>query len=170
MNLLNVYIRSNQELNVVERIKVLAADDHTLFRKGTVMLLKTFPEVGEVYEATNGQEVLQKLDQEDIDIVLMDLDMPVLDGIETSKKALSKYPKIHIIVVSMIDSLSVISDLIEIGVHSYLIKDAEPSEVHRAILSVINKDFYYNQIVARALHQKVQKGVVANPIFKDRTD
>lgn len=121
------------------------------------MLLQSFDEVANVEEAENGKEALTKLNEGSFDLVLLDLEMPVMDGWETSKKITLKHPEVKIIMISMHDSLQIISDLIETGVHSYLLKNAEPEEVHRAILSVTNNDFYYNQLVSKALHKKVQK-------------
>lgn len=141
-----------------KQINVLIADDHTLFRKGLTMMVGSFPEVGKVRNVENGQLVLDVLKQEPADILLLDLEMPILDGRETAKKVLKKYPDIHIIMISMHDSLTLISELIQIGIHSYLVKSAEPEEVHRAMVSVLNNDFYYNQLVAKALHEKVVHG------------
>lgn len=141
-----------------EKLRILVTDDHTLFRKGTMMLVNTFKEVGEVKDASNGKEAIEELSKNQYDILLLDLDMPVMDGWEASRKIISKFPDLKIIMISMHDSLEVISDLIEIGVHSYLLKDAHPEEMHRAIVSVINNDFYYNHLVSKALHTKMQKG------------
>lgn len=150
-------------------ISVLLADDHTLFRKGMSMMVKTFPGVSSVRDVENGQLALDVLKDEHVDILLLDLEMPVLDGWETSKKVVAKHPDTYIIMISMHDSLTLISDLIEIGVHSYLLKSAEPEEVQKAIVSVMNNDFYYNQLVARALHQKVKQGGIAKPLFHERS-
>ena len=139
------------------KLNILVTDDHTLFRRGTMMLLESFNEVGNVDDAENGKEAIEKLSDFNFDLVLLDLEMPVMDGWETAKKIVSKFPEIKIIMISMHDSLQIISDLIEIGVHSYLLKNADPDEVHKAILSVINNDFYYNQLVSKALHKRVQK-------------
>lgn len=139
-------------------IRVLIADDHTLFRKGMSMMVKTFPGVVEVKDVENGQKALDYLADNPVDILLLDLEMPVLDGWETSRKVVNNFPDTYVIMISMHDSLKLISDLIEIGVHSYLLKSAEPEEVQKAIMSVINNDFYYNQLVAKALHQKVKSG------------
>lgn len=152
-----------------QKITVLTADDHTLFRKGTVMMLKTFREVGQVLEANNGQEALDVIKDHPVDILLLDLEMPVMDGWETSKRVLTKHPDIHIIMLSMHDSLSVISDMIEMGVHSYLLKNSDPEEVHRAIVSAVNHEFYYNNIIAKALHEKVKAGGVEKPIFNEKS-
>jgi two-component system, NarL family, response regulator DegU len=153
-----------------DKLKILVTDDHTLFRKGTMMLVNTFKEVGEVNDASNGKEALEELSKNQYDIILLDLDMPVMDGWETARKIVSKHPEIKIIMISMHDSLQTISDLIEIGVHSYLLKNAEPDEVHRAILSVINNDFYYNQLVSKALHKKIQKDGIDNKSIPSRGD
>ncbi|MEQ9466867.1 MAG: response regulator transcription factor [Ekhidna sp.] len=139
------------------KLNILVTDDHTLFRRGTMMLLESFEEVAEVDDAENGKEALEKLSTENFHLILLDLEMPVMDGWETAKKIVSKHPDVKIIMISMHDSLQIISDLIEIGVHSYLLKNAEPDEVHKAILSVVNNDFYYNHLVSKALHKKVQK-------------
>ncbi|WP_425389662.1 response regulator transcription factor [Ekhidna sp.] len=140
-----------------DKLNILVTDDHTLFRRGTMMLLESFNEVGQVDEAENGKDALEKLTDNAFDLILLDLEMPVMDGWETAKKITAKHPEVKIIMISMHDSLQIISDLIEIGVHSYLLKNAEPEEVHRAIISVVNNDFYYNQLVSKALHKKVQK-------------
>ena len=140
-----------------DKLNILVTDDHTLFRRGTMMLLESFDEIANVDDAENGKEALEKLEEGNFDLMLLDLEMPVLDGWETAKKVVSKYPEVKIIMISMHDSLQIISDLIEIGVHSYLLKNADPDEVHKAIVSVRNNDFYYNQLVSKALHKKVQK-------------
>ena len=137
--------------------RVLVVDDHTLFRKGLVLMLDAFEDIEVVHDCSNGSEALEFLKLNPIHVVLLDLDMPVLDGWETAKRIIGKYPGTHIIIISMNDTLEVIAELIEIGVHSYLLKDAEPQEVKRAIQSVINNDFYYNHLVSRALRQNFQK-------------
>lgn len=144
-------------MNQPDKLNILVTDDHTLFRRGTMMLLESFDEIGTVDDAENGKEAIEKLEENSFDLLLLDLEMPVLDGWETAKKVVSKFPEVKIIMISMHDSLQIISDLIEIGVHSYLLKNADPDEVHKAIVSVTNNDFYYNQLVSKALHKKVQK-------------
>ena len=151
-------------------LSILVTDDHTLFRKGTMMLLETFGEVSSVDDAKNGKEALEKLGDKHFDLILLDLEMPVMDGWEASRKIISKFPKTKIVMISMHDSLQIISDLIEIGVHSYLLKNADPEEVHRAIVSVINNDFYYNQLVSKALHKKIQRDGIEKKGIQPRAD
>ena len=137
-------------------LNVLIVDDHKLFRMGMDMFVKSFSEVRSVYQASNGKEALEVLMSSKIDVVLLDLEMPVMDGWEASKEIIAEYPTIKIIVISMHDSLQTVSDLIECGVHSYLLKDATPEDVHKAIISVVNNDFYYNNLVSRALHKRIK--------------
>jgi len=136
-------------------VNVLVTDDHTLFRKGTMKLIEAFSEVAHVYEAENGEVALRVMEEKPIDIILLDLDMPVLNGWETARRIIKKYPDCYIIVISMNDSLPIISELIEIGVHSYLLKNAEPAEVQVAIRGVLENQFYYNHLVSKALRTKV---------------
>lgn len=151
-------------------IRVLMADDHTLFRKGMSLMVKSFPGIGKVKDVENGQLAIDILGKEKFDILLLDLEMPVLDGWETARKVVSRYPDVHIIMISMHDSLGLISELIEIGVHSYLLKNAEPEEVQKAIRSVLNNDFYYNQLVSKALHETFQNGKMPRPSYIDRNE
>lgn len=137
------------------QINVLCTDDHTLFRRGTMKLIETFSVVDKIFEAENGEEALKVLGSEEVDMILLDLDMPVMDGWDAAKKIVNRYPKVYIIMVSMHDDLKLISDLIEIGVHGYLLKSADPSEMKTAIHSILNHQFYYNQLVSKALHRKV---------------
>ncbi|MFY0605490.1 MAG: response regulator transcription factor [Cyclobacteriaceae bacterium] len=139
-----------------KQIKVLMADDHALFRKGMAAMVKSFEIVAEVSDVENGQKAIDALSEKHYDILLLDLEMPVLDGWETAKHVVENFPNTNIIMISMHDSLSMISDLITIGVHSYLVKTCQPEEVSQAIHSVCNNEFYYNQVVAKALHQKVK--------------
>lgn len=134
-------------------LKVYIADDQTLFRKGMSQLVNSFKEVSLVKEAGNGQEMLDLVKAEPPHVILMDLDMPIMDGIEASEKIINQYPDIKIIVLSMHSSTQHIFYLMELGVHSFLLKNAEPEEVQKAIISVVKNDFYQNELVVEALRK-----------------
>ena len=140
-----------------EKINILVVDDHTLFRKGSVMLVKSFDIAENVFEAENGKVAIETVNSQPIDLILLDLDMPIMGGKDTAKQLLKTNPEIHIIMVSMNQELAMISELIEIGVHSYILKDSEPEELNRAVRCVLNNEFYYNQIVSKALHQNFKE-------------
>ena len=148
-----------------DKINVLVVDDHTLFRKGSVLLVQSFGFADQVLEAENGKRALEVIKSNTVDLVMLDLDMPVMDGKETAKQIIKQYPKISIVMVSMNEELETISELIDIGVHSYILKNTEPEELQKAIEYVRNNEFYYNQIVSKALHKKVKER--PNHVFQD---
>jgi len=151
----------------MSKYKVYIADDQTLFRKGISQLVKTFKNVDLVKEAGNGQELLDLVKEEEPSVILMDLDMPIMDGIEASEKVLNKYPDVKIIVLSMHSDQQHIFYLMELGVHAFLLKNAEPEEVENAIISVIKNDFFQNEIVVEALRQgaKNRRKATNRPVF-----
>jgi DNA-binding NarL/FixJ family response regulator len=135
----------------MKKINIYIADDHTFVRKGMSRLLKTFERVGEVAEASNGKELIALIKETSPDAVLLDLEMPVMGGSETAKFLVEHFPNIKIIVLTMHTEEFFILNLIEIGVHGFLSKNAEPEEVEQALYSVTEKDFYRNEIVNNAM-------------------
>jgi DNA-binding NarL/FixJ family response regulator len=135
----------------MKKINIYLADDHTFVRKGMSRLLKTFERVGEVAEASNGKELIALIKETSPDAVLLDLEMPVMGGSETAKFLVEHFPNIKIIVLTMHTEEFFILNLIEIGVHGFLSKNAEPEEVEQALYSVTEKDFYRNEIVNNAM-------------------
>lgn len=135
----------------MEVIKVAIADDHKIFRKGVVLSLRPFTNIKFVQEAENGEELLNGIATSEPDVVLMDLRMPVKDGIETTKALSKQYPHIHVIVLSMYEDERFVYHLMENGAHGYLLKNAEPQEIRKAIIDVHEKGYYLNNFVNRIL-------------------
>jgi len=135
----------------MELIKVAIADDHKIFRKGVILSLRPYTNVKFVQEADNGVELLQGLPVSEPDVILMDLRMPVKDGIETTKAVSKQYPHIHIIILSMYEDERFVYHLMENGAHGYLLKNAEPQEIRKAIMDVHEKGYYLNNFVNRIL-------------------
>lgn len=127
------------------------ADDHKIFRKGVVLSLRPYANIRFVQEAENGAELLEQLPVAEPDVVLMDLRMPVKDGIETTKQLSKQYPHIHVIVLSMFEDERFVYHLMENGAHGYLLKNAEPMEIRKAIMDVHEKGYYLNNFVNRIL-------------------
>lgn len=147
--------------------KVYIADDHTLFRKAMVNLLRTFERVREVKDAENGKELLTLIKYEAPDVVIVDLQMPVMDGAETSEHIIAKFPDIKIIILTMHDSNKFILHMMELGVHAFLLKNTEPDELEKAIYSVVEKDFYHNDLVASVLRKNVKdRKTGQRPVFQ----
>lgn len=149
-----------------QKLSVYIADDHTLFRKAMVNLIKTFEHVGEVKDAENGKELLTLMKYETPDVVIVDLQMPVMDGGETCEIILNKYPDVKIITLTMHDSDHFILHMMEMGVHAFLLKNTEPEELEKAIYSVAEKDFYHNELVSLVLRKNVkEKKSGMRPVF-----
>lgn len=130
------------------------ADDHKIFRKGVILSLKPYTNIKFVLEAENGDELLAGLDEAKPDVVLMDLRMPQKDGIETTKLMSKQYPNIYVLVLSMHEDERFVSHLMENGANGYLLKNAEPQEIRRAIMDVSEKGYYLNSFVNRILIKK----------------
>jgi DNA-binding NarL/FixJ family response regulator len=135
----------------MEVIKVAIADDHKIFRKGVILSLRPYTNIKFVQEADNGEELIQGLPVSDPDVILMDLRMPMKDGIETTKAVSKQYPQIHIIILSMYEDERFVYHLMENGAHGYLLKNAEPQEIRKAIMDVHEKGYYLNNFVNRIL-------------------
>ena len=138
----------------MESIKVAIADDHKIFRKGVILSLRPFTNIKFVQEAENGEDLLNGIAAYQPDVVLMDLRMPTKDGIETTKTLSKLYPNIYIIVLSMYEDERFVYHLMENGANGYLLENAEPQEIRRAIMEVYEKGYYLNNFVNRILLKK----------------
>ena len=151
----------------MKKFKVYIADDHTLFRKAMVNLMLTFDRIELVKDAENGKDLLGLIKTEVPDVVIVDLQMPVMDGAETTEAIVSKYPEVKIIILTMHDSEKFILHMMEAGVHAFLLKNTEPEELEKAIYAVMEKDFYHNDLVAAVLRKNMKdKKTWHRPIFR----
>lgn len=135
-------------------IKVAIADDHKLFRKGVILSLRQYTNISFIAEAENGDDLLAKLQNEQPDVVLMDLRMPGKDGIETTKELSRRYPNVKILILTMYEDERFVSHLMENGANGYMLKNADPTEIKRAIMEVIVRGYYLNNFVNRVLLKK----------------
>jgi two-component system, NarL family, invasion response regulator UvrY len=152
-------------------IKVAIADDHALLRKGLVELLND-DQISVVAEASNGKELIQKIRLRVPHIVLMDINMPEMDGFETTTWLRKNMPNIRVIALSMFgDDISVIR-MIKAGAKGYLLKDTEPKELKRAIIEVAKTGFHYTELVSGKLMNSFgdENSAYENPedIFTER--
>lgn len=134
-------------------IKIIVVDDEALFRKGICFLLEREENIKIIHEASNGVELLSFLEMNKVlpDIVIMDLKMPLLNGVETTKVIHKEYPQIKIIALSSYRSKSFVTNLINVGAVSYLIKNTTPQELLKTIYEVNKKGFYYNDYVMKVI-------------------
>ena len=138
----------------MDAIKVAIADDHKIFRKGVILSLRPYTNIRFVLEAENGEELLAGIEEAAPDVVLMDLRMPQKDGIETTKILSKQYPNIYVLILSMHEDERFVSHLMENGANGYLLKNAEPQEIKKAIVDVYEKGYYLNNFVNRILIKK----------------
>ena len=146
-----------------ESIKVAIADDHQIFRKGVILSLRSYHNINFVLEAENGEELIKGIEKEQPDIVLMDLKMPVKDGIETTKYLNKHFPRVRILILTMFEDERFVGHLMESGANGYLLKSTEPAEIKQAIMDVMNTGFYLNNFVNRVLIKKNYSRQKFNP-------
>jgi two-component system, NarL family, invasion response regulator UvrY len=131
-------------------ILLAIADDHNLVRKGLVQMLEA-DGFNVVADAENGRELIDKIAKRKVDLVLMDIQMPVMNGAETTEWLRDNMPEVKVLALSMFDDdLSVIR-IIKSGARGCVLKDAQPGELYRAIAEVVEKGFYYTEMVAGKL-------------------
>jgi len=141
----------------MKRIKVLIVDDHTLVRDGIRALLELTADIEVVGEATNGREALEKVEQLIPDVVLMDLAMPVMGGLEATRRIHSKYPHIRVLALTQYDESDYVIPVIEAGAHGFVTKMAAFSELASAIQSVYRGESFLSPTAATALVQDYQQ-------------
>jgi DNA-binding NarL/FixJ family response regulator len=132
-------------------IKVAIADDHALFRAGVKTALSTKKDVQLIAEADNGQALLNFLKHVQPDVILLDIGMPIMDGIATLPEIKKLYPDIKVIMLTMHDEHSMIARLMEIGANSYLTKDSDSETIYQAIITCFEQEFYFNELTNKAL-------------------
>ena len=145
----------------MEAIRVLLADDHTLFRKGIRTMLGDMPEVEVIGEAANGGDALELASQLVPDVILMDIKMPELSGIEATREILRENPHIGVILVTMFDDPESVFAGMRAGSRGYVLKEAEPEELRRAIEAAHRGEVMLCPIMARKVLEHF--AVAANP-------
>ncbi len=132
-------------------IKVVIADDHTLFRAGVKTALSVKKDVELVAEADNGMQLLNLLKHIEPDVILLDIQMPIMDGIATLPEIRKLYPHVKVIILSMHNDHSMISKLMEIGANSYLTKNSDSETIYNAIKTCYEQEFFFNELTNKAL-------------------
>ena len=145
----------------MERLSIILVDDHKLFREGLKLLLDNLSFIGEVREASNGLAFLEELEAGIPDLVFIDIDMPVLNGIEATSKALQSYPDLKIIALSMYGDEEYYMKMINAGVKGFVLKNSGIQEVETAIHTVISGKNYFSQeililLIKNMTRKKVQ--------------
>jgi two-component system, NarL family, invasion response regulator UvrY len=140
-----------------KKIKVVLIDDHTLFRKGMVELINNFPDFEVVWDVNNGSEFVVAIKTKPYpDLVLLDIAMPVMDGFETGRWIKTKFPDLKFIVLSMSNNENDIIKMIKGGARGYILKDANPEYLERALCDIAAKGFYYSEWLSGTLINNIR--------------
>ncbi len=139
-------------------IKIALADDHKIVRDGIKMMLDTQPGIDVVAEASNGEEVLEKIEDEFIDLVIMDINMPEMDGIEATKLIKEKYPDIKILALTMSNDDLHVRQMIQAGASGYIMKSAGRSELKEAIHAIMDGKHYFSDEATHSIMMDLVKG------------
>lgn len=132
-------------MKTIKPYKLILADDHILLRDALTNLINNFDEFTVIAKAGNGEEVIQAIENgHKADMVLMDLNMPKMDGYETAKWLTQQHPEIKIVILTMYDTEIAIIRLLQAGVHGFLKKDIHPAELKDALLTVSAGEYYYS--------------------------
>jgi two-component system response regulator NreC len=144
-------------------IKILLADDHTIVRQGLKLILSAHADMQVLAEAANGREAVELAAKLHPDIVLMDVAMPEVNGIEATRQMVAANPRIRILVLSMHKESVYVREILRAGARGYILKDAIDTELLTAIRSVARGDGYISPAVSGALLNDF-RGNAANPI------
>ena len=137
-------------------IKVAMADDHKIFRDGIKMAMSGKNYLKIIWEAEDGKDLMHKMKIKLPDVLLMDIRMPEMDGVNAISLIRKEYEAVKIIVLTMYDDQEMISRMMEMGANAYLTKTTDPEEIYNAILTCMNDDFYFNELVNKAVLLKLQ--------------
>jgi DNA-binding NarL/FixJ family response regulator len=134
-----------------ELIRVIIADDHVLYRAGVKNALSSKKDIKVIAEADNGSHLLNLLKAIQPDVILLDIQMPIMDGITTLPEIKKLYPHIRVIMLTMMDDQSMITKLMELGANSYLTKTSDSEVIYEAIKTCYTQEFYFNSLTNKAL-------------------
>ena len=156
-----------------EKIRLVIADDHEIFRDGLKLLLRKIKDIEIVAEAKDGMELLVLAKKYQPHVILTDIKMPHLDGVAATKQIMDTLPGISIIALSMFDEESLILDMMEVGAKGYLLKNADKKEIIEAIRTVYSGEEYYCKtahlrLAKLVLNLKVKKEEGVRPSFSDK--
>lgn len=154
----------------MKKLNIYLVDDHSLFREGLKFLLSDLEFVNNIYEAENGASFIDKLRESPADIALLDIEMPVMNGIEATRQALKIQPSLKILALSMYSDESYYSSMIEAGASGFLLKNSNFSEVKKAVADVCAGKNYFSLPILQSISSRINKKTTTNLNEHELTD
>ncbi|TGD58250.1 response regulator transcription factor [Flavobacterium humi] len=136
-------------------LQIGLVDDHRLFRKSLALLIAAIDGAEVALQAGDGNEFLEQLESVPIDLVLLDIQMPGMDGYETCKQLRKRYPEIKILIISQLTTKESIHKVMELGANGFFSKDAEPEKLEKAILGIKTKDYFFDDDLASVIREAI---------------
>jgi len=131
---------------------IVLVDDHVLLRNGLASLIESFGDYHVLFQADNGRDFVEALHSDNLpQIVLMDINMPLMDGYETTSWLKKNYPQVKVLALSMYDNENSIIRMFRAGAKGYILKDCDPAELKAALNALITKGFYYSEMITGKL-------------------
>lgn len=147
-----------------EPIKVIITDDHVLYRAGVKTALSAKTDVQVIAEADNGMHLLNMLKQIPADVILLDIQMPIMDGVATLPEIKKQFPHIKVIMLTMLEDNSMITKLMELGANSYLTKTSDSEVIYQAIKTCHEQEYFFNDLTNQALLNNLKQRNAAPPV------
>ncbi|MEA3318189.1 MAG: response regulator transcription factor [Bacteroidota bacterium] len=139
------------------KLIVFLVDDHNLFREGLGLLLSNNDNIAKIYQAENGKDVLALAQKVKPDIIFMDIEMPIMNGIDATKEVLKLYPEVKVIALSMHANENYYSEMIDAGAKSFLLKNSKFDDVQKAIIDVNEGKNYFSPEILDAIIKNLNK-------------
>lgn len=146
-----------------EPISVIIADDHVLYRAGVKTSLSAKKDIKVIAEADNGMHLLNILKNVQVDVILLDIQMPIMDGIATLPEIKKISPQTKVIMLTFMEDNSMITKLMELGANSYLAKTSDSEIIYEAIKTCFNQEYYFNSMTNKALLTNLKQRHVIAP-------
>lgn len=141
----------------MKKVNIYLVDDHSLFREGLKFLLSNLNFIEEIYEAENGEQFITGLKDKHVDIALIDIEMPIMNGVEATQIALEIRPEIKIIALSMYSEESYYSSMIDAGASGFMLKNSDFNEVKKALIDVMEGKNYFSVEIMQSILNQVRR-------------
>ena len=145
-------------------IKVIIADDHKIVLEGLSSLIEPEKEITTIGKALNGIEVMDILKENEADVVILDIEMPKMDGIETAKLIREQFPDVKILILTMYNEIGFIRKIAEAGAHGYILKNKGMEELITAIHAVFQDEEYFSEEVTKTMISSMRKKDMAGEV------